>query len=379
MSSTREEEIGDVEPDGEFTFQGYRRDGFGVGARNHLLVLPSVICSHVVADRIAKQVTGAKSAAHDHGCAQLGRDNDQTERTFVGVATNPNVAGTLVVGLGCEHVRSHEVKARLEELGARVRELTIQGVGGTDATIEQGVDTARDMLKAASADRTVADASDLTVGIVSSDLGEGTISTADPLVGDFVDRIVGAGGRVVATGVERLLAHPDDARSLATDDALAGLENLLERHAGIPARETRIRRTAGELDLSTATRAWGDNQIVDVLEYGERARHDSGLAVVDAPSQFGEAATGLAAAGAQVVVHVTDEGIPTGHPVAPVIKVTGNEETYEALATDIDLNANAASAGDLQDYVESVLDGQSTLAEEHGLEDFAITRIGPST
>ncbi|WP_246308161.1 UxaA family hydrolase [Halorarum salinum] len=117
----------------------------------------------------------------------------------------------------------------------------------------------------------------------------------------------------------------------------------------------------------------------DVVEYGETATHESGLAVVDAHSQFAEAATALAAAGAQVIVHVTDEGVPTGHPVAPVVKVTGNGATHEALETDMDVDATATSASELLEYVVRVPCGGQSCAERHGLSDFAITRVGPST
>ncbi|MFB6113632.1 MAG: UxaA family hydrolase [Halodesulfurarchaeum sp.] len=362
----------------DITFRGYARSDGSIGIRNQVLVIPSVICSHVAADRIAAQVEGAKSTAHDHGCAQLGSDNEQTRRTLIGVAQNPNVAGSLLVGLGCEHVRSGDVTEQLDDLGETARELVIQDVGGTDPTIDQGVEVARDLVAGTENGRTEGGLEDVTVGIVSSDLEDGTVSTADPLLGAFVDRVIDAGGRVVAAGVERVVANPEEARSRVRAGAIDDFDDLIERHTGIPGRKSNVRRTAEELDFRTSTRAWGDQPIVEVLDYGELASHDSGLAIVDAPSEFGEAATGLAASGATVIVHVTDEGIPTGHPVSPVIKLTGNGHTYEALQSDLDLNAERNSVSDLGELVESVLDGAETSAESHGLEEFAITRVGPS-
>ena len=41
---------------GRLTFEGYRRPDGRVGVRNHLLVVPTVICSSVVADRVAAAV-----------------------------------------------------------------------------------------------------------------------------------------------------------------------------------------------------------------------------------------------------------------------------------------------------------------------------------
>ncbi|MFB6138658.1 MAG: UxaA family hydrolase, partial [Halobacteriaceae archaeon] len=116
---------------------GSRRDGRPPGVRDHVLVLPSVICSHVVAERIAERVPRARAAPHDHGCGQIGADKAQTRRTFLGVARNPNVAGAVVVGLGCEGVQSDGVAADLRE-HVPTRELSIQGEGGTGAAVEAG-------------------------------------------------------------------------------------------------------------------------------------------------------------------------------------------------------------------------------------------------
>lgn len=362
----------------ELSFKGCERSDGRIGARDRVLVLPSVICSHVVADRIAERVEGAVSAPHDHGCAQIGSDNEQTERTFLGVARNPNVAGTLVVGLGCEHVQSDIVATQLEAVGEPVRELSIQGVGGTGPTIECGVEAAQDLRERTRAGSEPADASSVTLGVVCTDLEEGTVERAAPLVGTLADAVTGMGGRVVAAGIEPLLTHPNAAREAVTDEAVTALNEVLARHEEQPAKARSVARAARDRSFEATTRAWGDGPIRDVLAYGDPASHERGLAVVDTPSQFTEAATGLVAAGAQVVVHVTDEGVPTGHPLAPVLKVTGNPTTYRVLADDIDVNAAVASAADLRVRVADVLDGTRTRAEVHDVTDFAITRVGPS-
>jgi Altronate dehydratase len=67
----------------------YRRSDGDVGVRNHVLVSPSVICSHIVAERIADVTDGAVCTPHDHGCAQIGSDHNQTERTLLNLAQNP--------------------------------------------------------------------------------------------------------------------------------------------------------------------------------------------------------------------------------------------------------------------------------------------------
>ncbi|WP_459194957.1 UxaA family hydrolase [Halosimplex sp. J119] len=361
-------------------FEAIDRGDRGVGVRDRVLVLPSVICSRIVADRIAEAVPGAVSAPHDHGCAQIGDDKAQTRRAFLGVGPNPNVAGTVVVGLGCESIQSDDVAAALADRGVPVRETAIQDAGGTEAAVETGVEAAGQLRNAErSGDERTADLSDLTVGVVSGDLDESTRETADPLVGAVVDELVDAGARVVAAGSERMVTHPEAARARAgNDESAAAVRELIERHRDQPARASRVGRDAAAHEFDAVTRAWGDRPVRDVLAYGERATHEEGLAVVDAPSRFAEAATGLVAAGAQIVIHVTGEGVPTGHPVAPVLKVSGDEPTLAAVGDDIDVDATEASAGDLLDRIRAVASGERVRAEEHGLESSAITRVGPS-
>lgn len=360
-------------------FEGYARDDGRTGVRNRVLVLPSVICSHVVADRIADAVPEAVSTPHDHGCAQIGADNEQTRRTFLGMGTNPNVAGTVVVGLGCEHLQSDEVAADLAALDVPVREISIQDAGGTDACMEGGIEAARELASGdAGAERSPAALGDLTVGIVASDLDDSTVETAEPLVGALASEVVDAGGQVLVAGTERLGAHPDAASAATADAEREKMDALVQRHREQPARAMRVCRAAAEHEFDDLTAAWDGKPFEAVVEYGDSAPRDAGVAVVDAPARFEEAATGLAAAGAQLVVHVTADGVPTGHPVVPVVKVTGDASTAAALPDDIDVDATAASADDLRARVLAVANGRPCCAEKHGLTEFAITRVGPS-
>jgi len=362
----------------DLRFEGIHRADGRVGVRDAVLVLPSVICSHVVADRIADRVEGAVSAPHDHGCGQIGADEAQTRRTFHALAANPNVAGTVVVGLGCETIQSDEVGATLAGRDLPVHELSIQDAGGTDACIEDGVTAARALRADRAGERRPTDARDLTVGVVASDLGEGTIAHADPLVGHLVEEVVAAGGRAIVAGSERFLAHPEAARERVAKGGRPGFDALLERHADHPARASRVAAEARERGFEASVGMVGAEPVGEVLAYGERATLDSGVALVDAPSQFEEAATALAAAGAQVIVHVTADGVPAGHPIVPVLKVSGDPETVAALPRDVDIDATSAGPAALRDGVLATADGEPTCGESHGLTTFAITRVGPS-
>jgi altronate dehydratase len=117
--------------------RGYRREDGRVGVRNHLLVLPSVVCSTHVAGEIAAAADGV-GVVHQHGCLQVGDDLRHSERLLSGVALNPNVGAVLVVSLGCETLRGAGLARRLGERGATVELVGIQADGGTAAALEHG-------------------------------------------------------------------------------------------------------------------------------------------------------------------------------------------------------------------------------------------------
>src|SRR5499427_1121192 len=120
-------------------FLGYpRRDG-RVGVRNHVLVVPTVICSAVVAERIAASVAPIGTALpHLAGCGQLGPDMTLTNDTLTAYCRHPNVGGVIVVGLGCEQVVAQRLadEARRHDKPAAV--LAIQTEGGTVRATARG-------------------------------------------------------------------------------------------------------------------------------------------------------------------------------------------------------------------------------------------------
>ena len=124
--------------------RGYGRGGAAVGVRNHLLVLPSVVCSTHVAGQIAAAADGV-GVVHQHGCLQVGDDLRHSERLLTGVATNPNVGAVLVVSLGCETLRGAGLAKRIGERGQTVELVGIQADGGTAAALEHGREAAARM------------------------------------------------------------------------------------------------------------------------------------------------------------------------------------------------------------------------------------------
>lgn len=358
----------------------YRRSNGAIGIRNNVLVLPSVICSHIVADRIAEETDGAVSVPHDHGCAQIGADHDQTERTLLHLAQNPNVAGTTVVGLGCEHLQSGPFAERIAQSGVPIRETSIQDAGGTDACLDEGIAAVTELAEEAKHhQRSEAKLRDITVGIVSSDLSDSTRAVANPLIGTVVDRLLEAGSSVLVAGTERLRPHEKSVRARAQTDELGEeLRHSIVNSAGHPGNSRGLVDEAATHSFDSVVGHWGSAPVTEFISYGEQPSTEEGLVLVDGPSRFEEAATALAAGGSSLIIHVTAEGVPTGHPVVPVFKVTGERSTAEALSPDIDCNARSSTADDVLAELLQVAAGEPTAAERHGLTKFAINRVGPS-
>ena len=140
-----------------------------------------------------------------------------------------------------------------------------------------------------------------------------------------------------------------------------------------------------EFDSSKITAAIakaGKAPIQGILEYSERP-NKKGLWLMIEPGLDVESMTGLAAAGAQIIIMTTGRGSPCGNPVAPVIKICGNPKTCDWMRSNIDINASKiiTEGKKIEDIAENLwvklkdtCNGQLTLAEKLGFEDLAIWR-----
>src|SRR5688572_32986134 len=122
------------------TFEGYRRQDGRIGVRNHLLVVPTVICASVVAERVAAAVAPIGTALpHTAGCGQLGPDMHTTHDTLAAYCGHPNVGAVLVIALGCEQVVAQMLAETAKRQGKPAEIIAIQAEGGTVRTTEKGV------------------------------------------------------------------------------------------------------------------------------------------------------------------------------------------------------------------------------------------------
>jgi altronate hydrolase len=136
-------------------------------------------------------------------------------RTMAGYARHPNVAAVIFIGLGCEanQITSLLGAESLQE-SERLARYNMQDVGGTAKAIERGVTLVREMLPAANrVERTPVPASHLTLGLQCGGSDGYSGITANPALGNAVDRLVAHGGTAILSetpeiyGAEHLLTR----------------------------------------------------------------------------------------------------------------------------------------------------------------------------
>lgn len=385
------------------TFLGYRRENGAVGVRNLIAIIPSVFCSAKVAQRIAQNVPGTVHFSHPVGCSQVGDDLDVTARTLIGIGRNPNFAGVVVVGLGCERFTPKELFDGIAPTGKMLDMVVIQDAGDSIKAIEIGTRMARQMQQKASMERREEiPVSELMIGLNcgGSDTTSGLV--ANPALGLASDKLVGQGGSSVLSELTELLGTEHILARRAVDDKVAAdilrvigaMEERLKRQIQTSHNSRRknlistgnydgglssvVEKSLGSMKKS------GNAQFVEVFAYGD-APTRKGLLLLDGPGHDGEVTTGLAAAGAQIVCFPTGRGTPSGFPGVPVIKITGNPRTFERMKENIDINAGTIILGQktLQDVGEeiyreilAVASGKMSKAEVLGHdEQFCITRM----
>ena len=384
-------------------FEGFRRPDGRVGTRNHVVVVPTVICSSVVAERIAA-AAGAAGAALPHlaGCGQLGPDMHLTHETLAAYCSHPNVGAVIVVALGCEQVVAARLAEAARGAGKRAEIVAIQAEGGTVRATARGAQIARALADELSRQpREWCDVSSLVLSLKcgGSDYTSGLAS--NPALGRVTDRLVQFGGRAVLgeiaeiMGAEHLLAARATERNAAA--RLIQVITRVEAEAralGLDIRGTQpspgnIRgglTTIEEKSLGATHKGGEHAPLVDVVAYAGTVTKP-GLTVMDTPGLDVESVTGMVAGGAQVVVFTTGLGTPTGNPVAPVIKVTGNGRTARHMADNIDVDVSGVlaesetldqAADRLFAEVLAVASGRQTVAEALGHREFAIHRRNPT-
>jgi altronate dehydratase large subunit len=384
------------------TFMGYRRANGTVGVRNYIAVIPSVFCANTTVERIAKQVEGAVALRHPVGCGQQGYDLELTARTLIAMGNHPNVAAVVVIGLGCERFRPTELYEGIKRSGKPAGMLVIQDDGGSAQTVEKGVRMAKEFAKQELAcPRVECDISELIVAVKCGGTDATSGLAANPTLGEMCDILTSHGGSAIISELNELLGTEDMLAGRAINEEVAKkiysavyeVEDRMRNRLDERFPERNFIMSPGNFDGGVSSivekalggvHKSGTSPIVDVLEYAvPSVSGRKGMFMMNSDSHDGEVVTGMIGCGAQIVAFTSGRGNPTGFPFVPIIKVTGNDFTFEKMKDDFDFNAGdiiskGASIKDKgKEFFEMVLrvaNGEKTKSENGADELFCIAR-----
>lgn len=384
-------------------FQGYQRKDGRVGVRNEIWIIPTVGCVNSISQILEKKaqvflqqnIDGIYSFTHPYGCSQLGEDHENTKKALCGLIQHPNAAGVLVLGLGCENNSVEGIKQALGEYDQnRVQFLIAQDC---DDEIAQGLEMIKKLCDAAKQiERQPCAMSELIVGLKCGGSDGLSGITANPLAGNFSDRLIAQGGSAILTevpemfGAETILMNRcktarefDKTVQMINDFKqyfISHDQQIYENPS--PGNKAGGITTLEEKSLG-CTQKGGGAEIVDVLGYAQRLTK-RGLNLLNSPGNDLVAATAEAVSGAHLILFTTGRGTPFGAPV-PTIKISTNTPLFENKSNWIDFNAGELVHGQsmealsqqFYDYIKQVSSGElQTKTEQQGIRDVAIFKNG---
>lgn len=380
-------------------FYGYKRPDGRVGIRNHILVLPTSVCASDTTRIIASQVQGAVTFNNQNGCSQVNSDQQLTMDVMAGYAANPNVYGVIVVSLGCENCQNDlVVEAIKERTNKPIKTLVIQEEHGTLKTIEKAVRYAREMAQEASLLRKEEfPISEIILGTECGGSDPTSGLAANPLIGELSDRLVDLGATSILSettefiGAEHILA-----RRAVNEEVKEKILHIVHRYenslklVGEEVREGNPSPgniagglTSLEEKSLGCIHKGGHRPISEVYDYAKQI-DKKGLVIMDTPGNDASSVAGMVAGGAQIVVFSTGRGTPSGNPIAPVIKITGNKITFANMEDNMDFDASPVIYGpqtmeeltdDLLNMIVDVANGKQSKAESLGYTEMAIARV----
>lgn len=372
------------------TIQAYVRENGEIGIRNDIWIVNTVGCVNKIAEKLSA-LTGAFCFPHPYGCSQLGDDHEITRKILKGLVEHPNAGGVLVLGLGCEN---NQIASFREFLG-EVDECRVKFLNSQDCEdeIAEGVRLIEELRAYASTfSRQPVPVSRLKVGLKCGGSDGFSGITANPLIGQFSDMLIAAGGSTVLTEVPEMFGAETILMDRCVDETvfqktvclINDFKDYFIRHNQeiyenpSPGNKAGGISTLEEKSLGCIQKG-GRAPVVDVLTYGDRMTK-SGLHLLTGPGNDMVAVTNLVAAGCHMVLFSTGRGTPLGGPV-PTVKIATNTKLAETKTGWIDFNAGPMLDGEILaekfwQYIIRVAEGELTCNERNGYREIAIFKDG---
>jgi altronate hydrolase len=387
------------------TFEGIVRADGRVATRNYIGVVSTVNCSASVSRFIADafkgdalaefpNIDGIVPICHGTGCGCSGSDEnfEILLNTIAGYVRHPNFAQVLIIGLGCEVLQMDTLlkNGQLTEY-PNYQTMTIQGTGGTQKTVREGIRRIQALLPQANmVDRRTVPAKHLILGLQCGGSDGYSGITANPALGAAVDRLVRHGGTAVLGetpeiyGAEHLLTR----RAASADvgekliERIRWWENYTAAHKAemdnnpSPGNKAGGITTILEKSLGAAAKG-GTTNLMEVYRFAQPVGA-RGLVFMDTPGHDPVSLTGMVAGGANVICFSTGRGSVYGCKPVPVTKLATNTEMYTRMEDDMDINcgetidgiATVEEMGErIFRFILEVAAGKKTKSELNGIGD----------
>lgn len=379
--------------------EGWLRSDGRKGIRNTVQVVFLVECAHHVARAIATPFAAQGVQLIGFGGCY---PNAYAQRVLERLCTHPNAGAALLVSLGCEGFDRSQLLASVRESGRPAAVLSIQQEGGTAQTIQRGRQWIESVLpQIASVPRTPLALSDLIVGTVCGGSDAFSGITANPSVGLCFDRLVAEGAACIfeetgeLIGCEQIMAARAVTPALGSEltavvHKAARYYTTLGHGSFAPGNADGGLTTQEEKSMGAYAKS-GSSPIRGILKPGDLPKC-GGLflldIVPDGDVRFGfpnindsVEIVELISCGAHLILFTTGRGSVVGAPIAPVIKVCANPETYRRMRGDMDIDAGRIAEGratlaevgdEIFHLVRRVAAGEMTCSEALGHQEFVL-------
>lgn len=364
-------------------FMGYERPDGRVGIRNKILIIAVDECCDGIAANIAKTNDNAVVLTNWYTCMLGG--NEETLNQMIANGNNPNVAGVLVIAMGCGSILTNQVTDHIN--GKPVDSITCQESGGTKKSIEKGIEIIAGMQEEIDKlERVSVPMSKLVVGIKcgGSDTSSGIAS--NPSVGEAADKLIDMGGICIGGELFELQGCQEPLRKRAvTEKVYEKIERLIDNERlrwsveGVDVETMSIGNSIGGLTTIEekslgALHKFGSKPIIDILEINAHKVEtptESGFYLSEATMLCGGAGVNFASYGAHMILW-TSGAAGFENPLLPVIRVSGNEDLIN---DDIDVDATGIMNGqstvhevsdDIIDKMKDIASGIETAIENYG-------------
>lgn len=388
----------------DIEINGYVRSDGQTGIRNEIWIIPMVGCVNSVCRLLAEEAKAKLSNSniddivcfpHQFGCSQTDEDLTNFQNMLAGLARNPNAAGVLMVGLGCENNTAQSFKELLGDYDKdRIKFLICQEVEDEKA---EGMKILTTLAERASKDkRQKVSLACLKIGLKCGGSDSFSGITVNPIMGEFSDMLISMGGSAVLTEIPEMYGAEscllNRCVNINTYNDLCKVFSDYEKYYSSHNQPIYLNPSPGNKDGGITTLEekslgcilkGGNTHIMQVKDYCQSIS-GNGLMISASPGNDMVACTSLAACGCQLILFSTGRGTPFAS-VVPTLKLSSNSRLAQFKKGWIDFDGGKVlseeiavnqAAEELMELVAKTANGQKCKSELNGSKEIAFFKKG---